>query len=113
MQEINLKRELASLGHAISINSLKNWEAKVTEYLADLQAGVDGLKNADLQTDEDRQECFRLKNRIVKTLVERVTIDKDRELTVTIRLNLLDITEAEPVSGAVHLDKSGIYTRKQ
>jgi len=37
MQEMDLKRELSSLGHAISINTLNNWEARVTEYLLDWQ----------------------------------------------------------------------------
>lgn len=40
MQEVQLKHELSSLGHAININSLHNCEAKVSEYLADLQVGI-------------------------------------------------------------------------
>jgi len=110
MQEINLKRELASLAYTISLNALNNWEEKVTEYLLDLQAGIQGLKNVAPQKDEERREIFRLKKRIVNTLVERVNIDENRELTVRIRLNLLDVTEAGPDSGAVHLGEFGIYT---
>jgi hypothetical protein len=113
LQEINLKRELASLAYTISLNALNNWEEKVTEYLIDLQAGIQGLKNVTPQTDEERREIFRLKKRIVKPLVERVNIDENRELTVRIRLNLLDVTEAGPDSGAVHLGEFGIYTRTQ
>jgi len=113
MQEINLKRELASLAYTISLNALNNWEEKVTEYLLDLQAGIQGLKNVAPQKDEERREIFRLKKRIVNTLVERVNIDENRELTVRIRLNLLDVTEAGPDSGAVHLGEFGIYSRRQ
>ena len=54
---------------------------------------------------------FRLKKRIVDTFVKRVTIDKDRELSVEIRQNLLDIIEEVPHSSAVHFGKDGIYTR--
>jgi len=112
MQEISLKHELSSLGQAISINALNNWEASVSEYLADLQAGSEELNNAAPQKEEERQEIFRLKKRVVDTLVKRITIDRDRELSVEIRLNLLDIIEEEPQSSAVHLGKDGIYTRK-
>ena len=113
MQEINLKRELASLAYTISLNALNNWEEKVTEYLLDLQAGIQGLKNDAPQTDEERLEIFRLKKRIVNTLVERVDIDENRELTVRIRLNLLDITDGGPESPAVHFGQFGTYTRKR
>lgn len=46
MQEISLKHDLSSLGQAININALNNWEASVNEYLADLQAGIEELNNA-------------------------------------------------------------------
>lgn len=113
MQEINLKRELASLAYTISLNALNHWEEKVTEYLLDLHAGIQGLKNAAPQTDEERRKIFRLKKWIVNALVERVNIDENRKLTVRIRLNLLDVTEASPDSRAVHPGEFGIYTRKQ
>jgi hypothetical protein len=61
MQEISLKHGLSSLGQAISINALNNWEASVNEYLTDLQAGIEELNNAAPQTEEERQEIFRLK----------------------------------------------------
>ena len=83
----------------------------MNEYLADLQAGTEELNTVAPQTEEERQEIFRLKKRVVDTLVKRITIDRDRELSVEIRLNLLDIIEEEPQSSAVHLGKDGIYTR--
>lgn len=110
MQEISLKHELSSLGQAISINALNNWEASVNEYLTDLQAGIEELNNAAPQTEEERREIFRLKKRVVDTLVKRITIDRDRELSLEIRLNLLDIIEEEPNSSVVHLGEDGIYT---
>ena len=73
--------------------------------------GIEELNNAAPQTEEERQEIFRLKKRVVDTLVKRITIDRNRELSVKIRLNLLDIIEEEPQSSAVHLGKDGIYTR--
>ena len=38
--------------------------------------------------------------------------DRDRELSVEIRLNLLDIIAEEPNSSAVHFEKDGICIRK-
>jgi len=111
MQEVSLKRELSSLGQTISINDLDNWEAKVKEYFADLQAGIDGLKNVAPQTKEEQHEIFLLKKQVVNTLVERVIIDLDRQLTVTLRLNLLKILDGSFTSGAAHLRQFGIYTR--
>jgi hypothetical protein len=111
MQEISLKHDLSLLGQAISINALNNWEACVNEYLTDLQSGIEESNNAAPQTEEERQEIFRLKKRVVDTLVKRITIDRDRELSVEIRLNLFDIIEEAPQSSAVHLGKDGIYTR--
>jgi hypothetical protein len=86
----------------------------VNEYLADLQAGIEEISNAAPQTEEERLVLFRLKKRIEDTFVKRVTIDKDRELSVEIRQNLLDIIEEVPHSSAVYFGKDGIlypYTR--
>ena len=45
-QEVSFKRELSSLGQAININALGDWETKINEYLVDLRAGIEELKNA-------------------------------------------------------------------
>jgi hypothetical protein len=114
MQEINLKHELSSLGQAISLNALNNWEAKVNEYLADLQAGIEELNNAAPQTEEEQHEVFLLKKRIVNALVKRVTVDKSRNLKVEIRVNVLDLANTgsnSDDSPGVQVSKDGIYTR--
>lgn len=49
---------------------LGDWEANVSEYLADLQTGLESL-NAAPQTEEERQEIFELKKQIVNTLVKK------------------------------------------
>jgi hypothetical protein len=82
----------------------------VNEYLTDLQAGIEEMSNAAPLLFEERFEYW-LKKRIVDTFVKRVTIDKDRELSVEVWLNLLDIIEEAPHSSAVHFGKDGIYTR--
>ncbi|MBC7879582.1 MAG: recombinase family protein [Anaerolineales bacterium] len=92
LQELNLKRELVSIGQAVNIHLLGDWEANVREYLYDLQIGLESL-NVAPQNDEERQEIFTLKKQIVNTLVKRITIDRDRELHVEIGLNLLSLLE--------------------
>jgi hypothetical protein len=74
----------------------------VEEYFADLQAGIDGLKNAAALTQEKQREIFQLKKQVLNTSVDRVTINRDRELTVMLRLNLLKILAGGSNSGAVH-----------
>ena len=80
-----------SIGEAININALEDWEASVAEFLADLKAGVDELKTVTPQLPEEQHAVFLLKKRVVDTLVERVEIDRERNLHVQIRVNLLDI----------------------
>ena len=114
MQEVSFKRELSSLGQAININALGDWETKINEYLVDLRAGIEELKNAVPQDEEERHNLFLLKKRIVDNLVERVTIDKNREVKVEIRLNLLQILDEEDSESndpsAVYSRQGGIYT---
>jgi hypothetical protein len=108
-QEVTLKRDLSSLGEAININALENWEAAVGEYLADLKAGVEELKKVTPQTSEEQHEVFKLKKRIIDTLVERIEIDKERNLRVQIRVNLLDILGRDANAG-VQIREDEIYS---
>jgi site-specific DNA recombinase len=115
LQEISYKRDLSTLGQTININALDNWEAKFEEYLADLQIGVEELKNATPQNEEERHNFFLLKKQVVDTLVEQITISKDREIKVEIRLNLLAILDQdaglENLTPAAYSKRGEIYTR--
>jgi hypothetical protein len=61
MQEINLKSELSVLRQIINLNSLSDWQAKFEEFLTSLQVGVEELRNAAPQSDEERHNLFLLK----------------------------------------------------
>jgi hypothetical protein len=103
-----------SIGEAININALEDWEASVAEFLADLKAGVDELKIVTPQIPEEQHAIFLLKKRVVDTLVERVEIDRERNLQVQIRLNLLDILRKDARNGTtagVQNSEGEIYTR--
>lgn len=60
---------------------------------------------------------FMLKKQMIDTLVERVTINKNREIKVEIRLNLLAILDQDAESGnpnpGAYSRRGGIYTRIQ
>jgi hypothetical protein len=55
------------VGQSISIQVLENWEQKINEYLADLRAGIEEIKNAAPHTPEERHQVFMLKKRIIDT----------------------------------------------
>ena len=117
MQEVSLRRELSSLGQSININALNNWQDRVNEYLLDMQVGLEELKNAAHQTEDEQHEIFLLKKRIVNSLVSKVTIDKDRNLKVDIRFDLFDLgnggpDQNDPTQPVVQVSKDGIYSRR-
>ena len=92
LQEAALRRELESISETIALGTLENWEAHLNQYLADMQEGLQALSNPS-ETVDDEREIFHLKRRVIETLVEKVTVDRNRQFTVTIRVNLLQILE--------------------
>lgn len=117
LQEISYKRDLSALGQTININALNNWEAKFEEYLGDLQAGVVELKESAPQNEEERHRLFLLRKQVVDTLVEEVKINRNRELNVVIRLDLLKILDQdaglENLTPAAYSRRAETYSRIQ
>ena len=62
------------------------------EYFLDLQAGIESF-NTTPDNVEEQQNILQFKRDLIKALVNRVRINKRRELCVEIRLNLLAILE--------------------
>jgi len=96
--EVSLKSELSNMQKRIDERLLIDWEAKVQEYLADLSVGIQDLSDLSV-SEEEWLKTFDMKKKIVQLLVERVTIDVNRQLTVTIRLNLMELLEENLKSG--------------
>ncbi len=92
IQELALKRELATLSEINQLSALEGWESKVYEYFQDLQVGLESLHAAP-KTDEERREIFKIKRQVVQTLVERVEILNDRDLKIVFRLNILSLLD--------------------
>jgi hypothetical protein len=83
--------------------------------LTDLKAGIDELKAVTPQTTEEQHEAFLVKKRVVDTLVDRIQIDRERNLQIQIRLRLLDIIGKDvrnEVTAAVQNNEVEIYARR-
>jgi hypothetical protein len=63
-REVGLKRRLAAIEQDMNAHETINLEAQVNEYLADLQARMEELKNTVPQIPEERRHIFLLKKRI-------------------------------------------------
>jgi site-specific DNA recombinase len=111
LQEMNLKKELASYGEVIEFSKLNNWEETVKEYFLDLRAGLASLNNVP-ENEAEKDEIFQFKRNIIKTLVNRVVIDEHRNLQVEIRVNILDLLKQVASPEISEIQKAGTYTRK-
>ena len=56
--EERLKRRLATLEQEIDTYARLDWEEKVKDYVADLQAGIEELNNAIPKTPEEQHHVF-------------------------------------------------------
>lgn len=112
LQEGNLKRELATCNEIVNLTALKDWEAAAREYFLDLQAGIDSL-NIEPETEAEKDEIFKLRRDIVKALVNRVTINKRRELQVEIKLDVLAMLAQSSHIEFTAIQQVGTYTHKQ
>ena len=92
LQEMPLKRELATYSQVVKLTALNDWELAARGFFLDLQAGLDTLSIAP-ENDEEKEEVFEIKRGIIKALINRVTIENRRELRVEIKLNVLEMLE--------------------
>jgi site-specific DNA recombinase len=92
VKEVELKKQLYAIQETVDARLLIDWEEKVGQYLADLQVGLQALQHMPDEPDEQRK-VIELKRHIVETLVEKVSVDRNHQFTVTIRLHLLGILE--------------------
>jgi len=110
LQEIEIKKKMSHHNEVLQTKRLKDWEEITKDYLNDLKAGLEWLKIAPLN-EEERVQKFNLKQRLVRVLVEKIVIGKDRQITITLALDLLGIIAAQ--SKAVNIQQAGTYTRRR
>lgn len=95
--EERLKRRLATIEQEIDSYARLDWEEKVTEYVTDLQAGIEELNNAIPKTPEEQHRVFLLKKQLVDELVFEVMIDGKRNLQVEFRAKIMDLTVSKQI----------------
>jgi DNA invertase Pin-like site-specific DNA recombinase len=89
--EERLKRRLATLEQEIDTYARLDWEAKVNDYVGELQAGIEGLNNATPITPEEQHFFFLLKKRLVDELVAEAIINGKRDIRVEFRAKIMDL----------------------
>jgi site-specific DNA recombinase len=109
LQEMALKKELAAFSEINDLAALDDWERAAEEFFLDLQVGIEWL-NSIPQGEEDKDEIYQFKRDIIKALVNRVRIDKRKELRVEIRLNILEVLHQAAKADFIEVQKAGTYT---
>lgn len=90
-QEVAIKRELAELA-LLTDNRVFDLEELVESYLLDVKAGLEWLdKEPNNSKEKDAQ--FVEQRRIVKALVDRVTLSRNADPKITLRLDLSSVDE--------------------
>ncbi|MFZ2097002.1 MAG: recombinase family protein [Anaerolineales bacterium] len=112
LQEMNLKKEFATYGEVLQLTAHDDWEKVALEYFLDLRVGIESL-NKNPESEEEKDEIFQLKRKIIKTLVNRVVIDEHRNLKVEIRVNVLDLLKQAASPNFSEIQKAGTYNHKQ
>ncbi|MBI5965179.1 MAG: hypothetical protein HY863_17005 [Chloroflexi bacterium] len=89
--EERLKRRLTALEQEVDTYARLDWEEKVKEYVADLQAGIEELNSAIPTTPEEQYHVFLLKKQLVDELVAEARIDSKRNIQVEFRAKIMDL----------------------
>jgi hypothetical protein len=108
VQELTLRHDLAETKDVLSLAALEDWESQARQYISDLRASLEWL-DAIPQNDEERRQQFEMKRQIVKSLVEKIVIEKDRNLRVVFHLDVVTLLERAGMTAEI--DSVGIYTR--
>ncbi len=95
--EERLKRRLATLEQEIETYARLDWEEKVKEYIADLQAGIEELNSVIPTTPEEQHRVFLLKKQLVDELVTEARIDSKRNIQVEFRAKIMDLAVSKQI----------------
>jgi len=109
-QELTLRHDLAETQDILSLADVEDWEAQARRYISDLRASLKWL-DAVPENDGARRRQFEMKRQVVKTLVEKVLIEKDRTLRVVFFLDVA--TLLTQVGVTAEIDSVGIYSHRR
>ena len=89
--EERLKRRLTAIEQEIDTYARLDWEEKIKEYVTNLQAGIEGLNNANPKSPEKQHHVFLMKKQLVDELVSEAMIDGKRDIQVEFRAKIMDL----------------------
>ena len=89
-KELGVKRRLTSIEQEKDVFTKLDLEEQIKKYVADLQAEMTELINANPQTSEARHQVFLLKKRIVDTVLVELRIDENRQIHIKFRTDFLN-----------------------
>jgi exonuclease VII large subunit len=94
-KEAQSKRREATIQEEMSTYADLDFDARVSAYVKDIQAGIEELNGANPQNPEERHALFLMKKRLVDTFVEEVVIDGDRQIHTKFRADLVNLIEGD------------------
>lgn len=95
--EERLKRRLTALEQEMDTYARLDWEAKINDYVADLQAGIEKLNIAIPKTSEEQHRIFLMKKQLVDELVAEAIIDGKRSIQVEFRAKIMDLAVSKQI----------------
>ena len=90
-KEAQLKRRETAIQEEMNTYADLDFDARVSAYVKDLQAGLEELNSTNPQTPEERHALFLMKKRLVDTLLEEAVINGNRQIQVKFRADLVNL----------------------
>jgi len=92
VEETRIKRELSEL-ELLADSRIADLEDLVEDYLEDIRAGLEWL-DREPESDEEKEEQFKERRKIVEALVEKVILRKSRDPEIVFRLDLSPLLQS-------------------
>jgi hypothetical protein len=86
-----LERREAAIKEEIDTYADLDFDARVSAYVQNLQAGLEEITKANPDTTEERHSLFLRKKRLVDELLEECVIDEDRQIHIKFRTDKLNL----------------------
>jgi hypothetical protein len=96
-KEERLKHKLATIEQELKTYTELDWERKVIDYVAELQAAMKELNNANSHSPEEQHRVFLLKKQLVDELLAKATIDGERHIQVEFRVKIIDLAVSKEI----------------
>ena len=92
-KEARLKRRETAIQEEMNTYADLDFDARVSAYVKDLQAGLEELNSTNPQTPEERHALFLMKKRLVDTLLEEAVINGNRQIQIKFRADLVNLVD--------------------